>query len=159
MERFKAARHTESTTHTPRTYHYAFEHTTEIELSRYRGFVSVNHDGIRHLFTVENYETELQRISAALGNKGNAKIQVRWNETGADLYTPTGAFLLECLPTEKAHKSHAEATAETYDALQIWTYSFTLNPTLRYERVRNARKRSARHYRFAHRYIFEQRDH
>ena len=118
MERFKAARHTESATHTPRTYRYAFGHTTEIELSRYRGFVSVNHDGTRYLFTVENYETELQRISAALGNKGDAKIQVRWNETGADLYTPAGAFLLECLPTEKAHKSHAEATPETWDALQ-----------------------------------------
>ena len=42
---------------------------------------------------------------------------MRWNEEAADVYTPDGAFLLECLPTSKAHKSEAEATPETFAAL------------------------------------------
>ncbi len=117
MERFKATRNEKSTQATEIAHRFAFGHETRIDLAKYRGFVVVHHDAKRYHFTIPDIETNLQVISAALGYVGHAEVQIRWDLKGADIYTPDGKFILNCPPTDKAHKSEAEATSDTFKAM------------------------------------------
>ena len=117
QERYEANRNPNAPAANKRAMRYAFGRVTRLNLTTCRGFVQPNHNGIRHSFEIPNYETAIADISRALGYKGQAEVQVRWNNSGADLYTPEGAFILGCLPTDKTHKSTAEATDQTLSAM------------------------------------------
>jgi hypothetical protein len=55
----------------------------------------------------------LEKISKACGWVGNAEVQIRYDEAGADIYTLSGEYILTCATTEKAHKSYAESTEDS----------------------------------------------
>lgn len=120
LERFER-RHPELKPLEPTVLRYVNGHVTTVDLARMRGFVNVEHKGVEHKFTIANWDTELDNINRKLGYTGNLLVEVRWDATAADLYTPEGAYLLTCNRTVKAHKSFAEATRESGLALKELT--------------------------------------
>lgn len=86
---------------------------TKVEVTRMRGFVAVSHAGEKALFEIPDYhDTGAQRISAATGYGYNAHVYVHWDDTGADLYSSDGKYIMTCPPAERAGKAHAELSDE-----------------------------------------------
>ncbi|MBQ4278329.1 MAG: hypothetical protein IJC16_00050 [Rikenellaceae bacterium] len=86
---------------------------TKVEVTRMRGFVEVTHAGHKSLFEIPDYHnTGARRISAATGYGYDAHVYVHWDESGADLYSSDGKYILTCPPADRAGKAYAELTDE-----------------------------------------------
>lgn len=108
-----AAKHPDCRPMEPIQLRNIFGHRTQVEVTRMRGFVIVEHAGINHQFTIPDYhDSGIRKISRATGNGYDATVDVRWDASGADLYSSDGKFILSCPPTVKASKAHAERSAE-----------------------------------------------
>ena len=102
---------------TPIQVRNVFGHQTRVEVTRMRGFVKVEHAGVDHIFTIPDYhDSGIQKIAQATGYGYDAHVYVTWDANGADLYSSDGKYILTCMPTIKAGKSHAERTPEQLEA-------------------------------------------
>lgn len=117
LERFKANRHPQSKVITPVQARYGYGNITTVDVAKGRGYVKISHKKSTRMYTIPDYEKNLERISKACGWVGNAEVEVRFDENAADLYTLSGEYILTCEATQKAHKSYAEATEDSADAL------------------------------------------
>ena len=112
-EMFRGNKHPECRPLPPIQLRNIFGHRTRVEVTRMRGFVDVEHAGINHKFTIPDYHNSgIRKIVRATGNGYDATVYVHWDETGADLYSSDGKYILSCAPTVKANNAHAERTPE-----------------------------------------------
>lgn len=117
LQRFDQNRSPQSTLISDQTRRYAFGNKTKVELANMRGYVNVSKNGQKYRYTIPNYEQSLEVISRASGWVGGAEVYVYFDEKGCDIYTLDEVYILTCTPTVLAHKSYAEATEESTDAL------------------------------------------
>lgn len=112
---------------------------TPVDLDYMRGFVQVSKDKkilqqkgitipgtaktytkptgdiVQFMFEIPDWHVTQTKINAALGHTGDMKVTVRWDNTGADLYTPRGEYLLTCPPVRKSTKAITESTEQTIE--------------------------------------------
>lgn len=117
LQRLAQKRHPNSPVLSDTACRFAFGHRTRIELANMRGYVKVTKRGINYQYTIPDYEQNLEVISRACGWTGGAEVLICFDEKGCDIYTQDEKYILSCVPTVLAHKSHAEATEESTDAL------------------------------------------
>lgn len=90
---------------------------TKAEVTRMRGFVKVGSKGRELMFEIPNYETTgAVLISRATGNGYYANVDIVYDESGADLYSADGKFIISCPPINKASSASAEKSDEQSDA-------------------------------------------
>jgi hypothetical protein len=95
-----------------RQVRYLFGNSTKKYTKYLRGFIDVEsvEDG-KHLFEIPDFMGKAaEQIAKATGYLENSQITIRWNESGADIYSQDGAYLMTCLPASKARQAEAEKT-------------------------------------------------
>lgn len=87
--------------------------STQTEVSRMRGFVTVGAKGTQTMYEIADYETTgAEMISRATGNQYYTHMTVVYDDTAADLYSTDGKYVMTCERVGKASQSYAEKTEE-----------------------------------------------
>lgn len=90
---------------------------TELSVERMRGFVTPNGASATRMYEIPDYATTgAAIISRATGNGYDSRVRVIYDETGADLYSLDGRFIMTCPPVTKASTAHVETTPEQRQA-------------------------------------------
>lgn len=100
------------------TYRELFGWRSTRTLSGTRGYITLTKNKEDYCYTLPQYPACMEQISKAVGSSGKPRIEVRFDKDGAGIYTLDGRHILDCEPTKEAHKSYAEATDDTRQALQ-----------------------------------------
>lgn len=88
--------------------------TTELSVERMRGFVAPEKNNEVFRYEIPDYAgTGADIISQATGNRYDSKVICVYDETGADLYSLDGRFIMSCPPAGKAKMAYIETTPET----------------------------------------------
>lgn len=95
---------------------FAFGNVTNTDLSYQRGFVNVEKNERQYQFIIPDYHVNIEHIARKLGYTSTV-VQVRWDASQADLYTPEGAYIISCPAVEYASKSAFEASRDNWQAL------------------------------------------
>ncbi len=84
---------------------------TTLTIERMRGFVTPQGATATCMYEIPDYAgTGAETISRATGNGYDSRVQVVYDESGADLYSLGGRFIMTCPPVAKASLSYIEAT-------------------------------------------------
>lgn len=87
--------------------------TTELSIERMRGFVAPEKNNEVLRYEIPDYSaTGAALISQATGNRYDSKVVCVYDETGADLYSLDGRFIMSCPPAGKAKMAYIETTPE-----------------------------------------------
>lgn len=114
-----AKKHPDSKPIDERILRYCFGKVTRKTTKYLRGFIDVETTQWgAHKFEIPDYLGDAaSKIAKAINYNENGELEVRWNPTGADIYTLEGEYLFTCLPTSKASKTHAESNEDSTKAL------------------------------------------
>ena len=94
-----------------------FGTTTELSVERMRGFVTPNGAAASVMYEIPDYATVgAATISRATGNGYDSRVRVVYDETGADLYSLDGRFIMTCPPVARASMACIETTPEQQQA-------------------------------------------
>lgn len=104
---------------------FIFGHETRTRLARSRGVLIVSNGKGQYRedykFQIPHWEVAIDHIDQSLGGDPDLQVVVHWDESGADLYTPGGRFILSADPVKHAHKSEFESTPESFENLEEQT--------------------------------------
>lgn len=90
-----------------------FGTTTRLSIERMRGFVTPQGAAATCMYEIPDYAgTGAEAIARATGNGYDSRVQVVYDESGADLYSIDGRYIMTCPPVVKSSSSYVEATPE-----------------------------------------------
>jgi hypothetical protein len=103
------------------TYRRCLGMHTQQELARQTGSVVI-HKGkypniSKHYYRVPNWAENQQKIANAVGQANRLYVDMYYDESGCDIYTRDGAYILTAVPDKRSHMSEFEATEESTAAL------------------------------------------
>ena len=102
---------------------YCFGYKTIVNIAYMRGFVvcykEIGGQRQKFSFDIPDYHNAISVINTACGNTSDAEVQVCYDASFADLYTPDGRYIMTCPRTRLAAKSWAEAVPGDEDALAL----------------------------------------
>lgn len=94
-----------------------FGTSTELSIERMRGFVTPGGKEAARMYEIPDYtSTGAATISRATGNGYDSRVRVVYDETGADLYSLDGRFIMTCPPVAKTSNAYIETTPEQRQA-------------------------------------------
>lgn len=89
----------------------------QTNVERLRGIINPSGRRGGMSYEIPNYTGEgVAAISRATGNGYDSSVRVVYDETGADLYSMDGRYILTCAPAVHSSMAHIEATADTMEA-------------------------------------------
>lgn len=90
-----------------------FGTTTRLSIERMRGFVTPQGAAATCMYEIPDYAgTGAEAIARATGNGYDSRVQVVYDDSGADLYSIDGRYIMTCPPVVKSSSSYVEATPE-----------------------------------------------
>lgn len=94
-----------------------FGTTTRLSIERMRGFVTPQGAAARCMYEIPDYAgSGAAAIAQATGNGYDSRVEVVYDENGADLYSLSGRFIMTCPPVVKSSAAYIEQTPEQREA-------------------------------------------